>query len=255
MIKIIHISDLHVGHHLEAIPAAFHEACALIKPDLFLISGDLTQRAKSWQFKALAEFLARLHAPYLIIPGNHDIPFFNAIARLLWPFKQYKRYVSPELEVSFSHADCRILGLNSVNPYEIKNGRLSASSLAKMKAFFRPEGQQLNILFFHHNFHYFEGMHNPLTNAEEFIDYLKQSPIHIVCTGHLHYANITLIEKNNRDNAMILHAGSLSCVRTRDKFNSFYVISNEHLTCEVDRYVFDKVQFIPQEKFAVEFAK
>ncbi|MDX1838598.1 metallophosphoesterase family protein [Legionella taurinensis] len=255
MIKIIHISDLHFGRHIETIPEAFHEACALIQPDLLIISGDLTQRARSWQFKALAGFLARLRAPYLVVPGNHDIPLFNSVARLFWPFKQYRRSVSPELEVSFSNAECRILGLNSVAPYELKDGRLSRKSMAKMKAFFQESDHRLNILFFHHNFHYFEGMHNPLINTQEFIDYLKQSPIDIVCTGHLHFANITLIEKNNQDNAMILHAGSLSCVRTQDKFNSFYVINQEGLACGVDKYVFNKGQFIPQEKFNIEFSR
>jgi 3',5'-cyclic AMP phosphodiesterase CpdA len=225
----------------------FLKDLGLLKPDLILISGDLTQRATEQQYKQMQDFLKKLSQPCLIVPGNHDIPLFNLISRLFQPFKRYKRYISSELETYYSNKEVNILGLNSVNRYKIKDGRLSKATLNRIKTHFSASSGQLNILFFHHNLNYFSGMHHPLNNAEEFIRYLKESPVHIVCTGHLHYANIKIISKNQYEQFALVHAGSLFCQRSKDKMNSFYVIDTNKLNCIIDRRVFADGCFKSQE--------
>lgn len=78
---IAHISDLHFGTEdtnvAEALVKKLHED----KPALVIISGDLTQRARTNQFKAAKEYLNKLPKPYLVIPGNHDIPLFDIFRR------------------------------------------------------------------------------------------------------------------------------------------------------------------------------
>ncbi|WP_298623345.1 metallophosphoesterase [uncultured Legionella sp.] len=252
--RIIHISDLHFGMHKPALIDPFLEELVLLKPELIIISGDLTQRARKEQYQQLSAFLQQLIAPLLIVPGNHDIPLDNPFVRFLHPFKRFKEYVSPELGASYNDAEVNILGVNSATPYKLKDGTLSNKTLNRIKNHFSADSRQLNILFFHHNLKYFSGMHHPLSNAEEFLDYLKISPIHIVCTGHLHYSNLKLIRKKQNTHCALLHAGSLFCSRTRDGKNSFYFINTEQLRCSIERRVFVNNSFASEHIYSLDFS-
>ncbi|MDR3503649.1 MAG: metallophosphoesterase [Legionella sp.] len=252
--RIVHISDLHFGMHNPHIIEPFLEDLALLKPEIVIISGDLTQRARTEQFQQLSEFLQRLTVPQLIVPGNHDIPLDNPLMRFYHPFKRFKTYVSSNLEVSYENDEVNILGVNSATPYKVKDGVLSAKTLTRINNHFSTNPTQLNILFFHHNLKYFSGMHHPLSNATEFLEYLKESPIHMVCTGHLHYSNLKLIAKKQGAPCALLHAGSLCCQRTRDENNSFYFIDTEQLRCFINRRIYVNSAFSSAERYSVDFA-
>ncbi len=252
--KIIQISDLHFGMNQTEIIEYFLEDLASIKPDVIIISGDLTQRATEEHYQLFQKFLKLLPvAQVLIVPGNHDIPMYNPIERLLYPFSRYKEFVSPQLESSYMNKEVNILGVNSATPYKVKDGRLGERTIKRIKNHFSATDNQLNILFFHHNLNYFSGMHHPLNNAEEFIEYLKESPIHIVCTGHLHYATLKLITKNHQGQCAILHAGSLLCERTKDGKNSYYLIESDQLKCKIEWRVFENNAFSSHQTHEVNF--
>ena len=78
MRRILHLSDVHFGPHHD--PAAAEAALALAagrRPDLVVLSGDLTQRAKPRQFAEARRWVDRIAAhglPTLTVPGNHDVP-------------------------------------------------------------------------------------------------------------------------------------------------------------------------------------
>lgn len=251
--RLAHISDLHFGMHHPDIIEAFIDDLTLLKPELIIISGDLTQRAKANQFQQLSEFLTRIKVPKLIVPGNHDIPLDNPLMRFFYPFKRYKTYISSELEASYENDEVNILGVNSATPYKVKDGVLSDETLSRITNHFSNKDTQLNILFFHHNLKYFSGMHHPLNNAEEFLEYLKESPIHLVCTGHLHYSNLHLIDKRQGATCVLLHAGSLSCQRTKDKNNSYYFIDTIQLQCFIQRRIYVNNVFSSAEGHALDF--
>jgi 3',5'-cyclic AMP phosphodiesterase CpdA len=50
-----------------------------LRPDIVVVSGDFTQRARSSQFRAARTFLDLLPQPQLIVPGNHDVPLHNVL--------------------------------------------------------------------------------------------------------------------------------------------------------------------------------
>ncbi|WP_338033753.1 metallophosphoesterase family protein [Legionella antarctica] len=233
---------------------AFLEDIALSKPDLIIISGDLTQRARTKEYQQLSKFLNYFTMPLLIVPGNHDIPLYNPFKRFLHPFKNYIQYVSSQLEASFSTEEVNILGVNSATPFKIKDGNLSDEAIAQIKNHFSNTPNQLNILFFHHNLQYFLGLHQPLNNTAEFLTYLKESPIHIVCTGHLHYATLKLINKNRGEQCALLHAGSTFCPRTHDGKNSYYSMNVNQLRCSIDWRVFHNKAFKSDQIYDLDFS-
>jgi len=85
-----------------------------LSPDLVVVSGDLTQRARRSQFLQAAAFLTSLAPPVLVVPGNHDVPMFNIPARLLSPFDGYRQYIAEDLEPVFEDSELLVVGLNSV---------------------------------------------------------------------------------------------------------------------------------------------
>lgn len=256
--KIVHISDLHFGMNHAHLIEAFCKDMEYINPAIIIISGDLTQRAKTYQFQLLQQFLKQLPGTILLVPGNHDIPL-NAFRRFLYPFNKYQQFIGDLYPPTYHNNAIRIIGVNSANPFYLKNGKLSSQTLNRVKDFFSSSSSELNILFFHHNFDNIHKLHNPLENEEEFFEYLKSSNIHIVCTGHLHHAHIGLIEKNNQYSSLILHAGSLCCTRSKDGLNSYYVINQNNFNCEIEWRVFNETQFelqsISQIDFSIKHAK
>ncbi|TAL59650.1 MAG: metallophosphoesterase, partial [Legionella sp.] len=122
--RIIQISDLHFGMHEQAIIDPFLQDLRQLQPERVIISGDVTQRALPGQYLLFQDFLKQL-PPALVVPGNHDIPLYDFYERLINPFKNYRRYVSPELEAHFINDKINILGVNSVTPYKLKDGLLS----------------------------------------------------------------------------------------------------------------------------------
>ena len=57
MRRIVHLSDVHFGRTDPAIVTAVLQAVRELDPHLVAISGDLTQRARSWQFREARAFL------------------------------------------------------------------------------------------------------------------------------------------------------------------------------------------------------
>lgn len=253
--KIIHISDLHFGMHCAKIVDAFYKDIITINPDIIIISGDVTQRAKTPQYQAFQTFTQQLPGTVLCVPGNHDIPLHNVLSRLFSPFKQYNHYVGNVFANNFENDFLRILGVNSVDPYQVKNGKLSQRTLQNIEHHFLKDDKRLNLLFFHHNFDYIDGMHHPLKNDDDFLIYLKNSPLHIVCTGHLHFSHIGLIKKDNQHSCLVLHAGSLLCERTRDGLNSYYLIEENNLQCSIQLRVYKKLGFEIQSTGSIDFSK
>src|SRR5687768_13580306 len=94
---IAHLSDLHFGTEDPVVAVALlHEldGTSMPVPTLVAVSGDLTQRATDTQFHACREFLDMLPGPFLVVPGNHDVPMFDVISRFFHPFRRYRRHIN-----------------------------------------------------------------------------------------------------------------------------------------------------------------
>ena len=125
MRTLAHISDLHFGTEIPAAVNGILAALAEIRPNLVVVSGDFTQRARDWQFAEAQRFLDQIQAPKLIVPGNHDIPLFNIWDRFFNPTERYRRFISPDLAPIFQDGEMIVLGINTARSLTRKNGRVS----------------------------------------------------------------------------------------------------------------------------------
>ncbi len=128
MPRILHLSDLHFGAHDERLVAAVEERVHEDKPDLVVVSGDFTQRARTEQFKEACRFLDRLREAgheVLGVPGNHDVPLYDVMRRFLSPLTRYKRYIDDVLCPYHELPGVAVLGVNTARSLTFKDGRIS----------------------------------------------------------------------------------------------------------------------------------
>src|SRR5438309_1078181 len=133
MTPIAHLSDVHFGAHDPAIVAALEELLPQLKPDLVVVSGDFTQRARVEQYRLACEFLDRLERAGLTVlgvPGNHDIPLYDIARRFARPLHRYQRHIDNELCPWFENDQIAVLGINTARSLTFKDGRISHEQMA-----------------------------------------------------------------------------------------------------------------------------
>ena len=91
MTRLFHISDLHFGLEDPVALAWFADCVRREAPDAVLITGDLTMRARSHEFAAACDWIAALDVPVTVEVGNHDLPYFNPVARFFRPYARIRR--------------------------------------------------------------------------------------------------------------------------------------------------------------------
>src|SRR5688572_2958866 len=129
MTTIVHISDTHFGTEIPVVVSAIERAIRQIEPDIVILSGDITQRARKSQFQAAAAFLSGLPAKAkLVIPGNHDIPLYNLFARFIAPYHNYRQVFGPR-ESIWRNNDLCIISFDATSPFRHTRGQLSRQSV------------------------------------------------------------------------------------------------------------------------------
>jgi len=150
MSVLLQISDTHFGTEQPHVVEALVALAAEQRPDVVVLSGDITQRARPVQFRAAKAFVDRLAAPVLAIPGNHDIALFDLWARLTRPYARYATAFGTELEPVHSVQDLLVVGVNTTRAWRHKNGEVSTAQIdrvAKLLAAASP--QQLRVVVVH----------------------------------------------------------------------------------------------------------
>mgnify|MGYP005864678259 CR=1 FL=1 len=113
MRRIAHLSDLHFGATDPAVVEALAAELAADRPDLVLISGDLTMRARRREFREARRFIERLPGPVLAVPGNHDVSPFRLVERFLDPFATWRRELGHATEWLWQDAELAVVGVNT----------------------------------------------------------------------------------------------------------------------------------------------
>lgn len=197
MRRIVHLSDLHFGRADCRLEAPLLAAIGDLAPDLVVVSGDLTQRARHSQFAAARAFLDRLPAPVLSVPGNHDTPLDNLLVRFLAPFGRYRQHIATELEPLHRDAEMIVAGVNSVNRFAWQQGRIGRGRLARLSARLSgPPGagqtapdDPLRVAVLHHPLEQSPDSHKRLMRgAGETLRALSDCGADLVLSGHLHLA-------------------------------------------------------------------
>jgi 3',5'-cyclic AMP phosphodiesterase CpdA len=151
MTTLLHVSDTHFGTERAHVAHDLLRLARELRPDLLVVSGDITQRARARQFTAARAFVDALGAPHsLVIPGNHDIPLFDLAARIGWPYRGYIRAFGDALEPAHESDELLVLCLNNTRPARHKHGEVSREQVERVAQRLRRAGRaQLRIVVTH----------------------------------------------------------------------------------------------------------
>jgi len=225
MKRIVHISDLHFGREDPAMVECLVEKIGDLGPDLVVVSGDLTQRARSGQFMRARDFLGRLPGPQLVVPGNHDVPLYNLIDRFAQPLENFKRFITNDLSPLFTDDEIAVAGVNTTRSLTVKGGRVTPARAAVLRRQLDGiDGAVLKIVVTHHPFEAAEG----LGSAREAMAVFADCGADLFLSGHLHVSGVTSsthkFELDGGRSVLLVSAGTAVSVRERGEANSFNVI-------------------------------
>jgi 3',5'-cyclic AMP phosphodiesterase CpdA len=192
-IRLLHISDLHVGT-AEA-PKVERSLAALIEraaPELVVASGDLTHRGRPEQHAAAAAFLRALGPPVLAIPGNHDIPY-TFPARFTRTFAEFERHWQTTEPVHTSPT-LYVVGLNSVRPWRHQSGGIREEQLRRTSELFAqaPAGA-LRVAVLHHHLigAPWRSRKKPVSRRSHVLASLVDAGAELILAGHIHQGAVS----------------------------------------------------------------
>jgi 3',5'-cyclic AMP phosphodiesterase CpdA len=190
-VRIAHLSDIHFGGELvEAVEAAVREV-TVFGPTLTVVTGDLTLNGQPSEFRAAARWLARLPAPRIVTPGNHDTPYWNLLLRSLTPFDRYRRYIGRAEAAAFDAPDLAARSLNSARGAQPRlNWSRGAISMRRLReiAWREESPAPLRVFACHHPLLYLEGapVEGGVRCGPEAVAALVSAGVDLVLSGHVH---------------------------------------------------------------------
>ncbi len=230
MRTLVHLSDLHFGRTDPLVLEPLLATIAAIAPDVVVVSGDLTQRARSAEFRAARDFLARIAAPMIVVPGNHDVPLYRVWERFLSPLGKFTRYFGRDLEPSFVDAEIAVIGINTARSLTFKDGRINDEQMTAIHRLLDPLDERVvKIVVTHHPFDLPDdtGEVRLVGRASEAMEVFARCGVDLLLAGHFHTSQAGDTSKRHEIasySALVVQAGTATSTRGRGEENSFNVL-------------------------------
>lgn len=191
---ILHLSDTHFGTERPAVAQALMRLTERERPDIAVLSGDITQRARRAQFAAASQFVRALGVPVVItLPGNHDIPLDNVLVRLFRPYARYREVFDGPLSRVYCGPSEFIVALNTTRWYRHVNGTVSGRQLQWSCDELRdaPPGR-LKLVAMHHPVYVPRPSeeHNLLRGYREAVAQWAAAGADLILGGHIHLPSV-----------------------------------------------------------------
>jgi hypothetical protein len=119
-LRLVHLSDIHFGgEHRDAVGATA-AWIARTRPDLAIITGDVTRDGSETEFLAARRWIRSLAVDSLVVPGNHDTPYFSLMKRLFAPWKRYERHFGPLPSTPLRRAGLAVASINTARGVQLR---------------------------------------------------------------------------------------------------------------------------------------
>ena len=258
MTSIFHVSDLHFGW--PAVPEqidAIERIIADAKFDVVVISGDLSQRARSGEFQRAAAFIrdAKKVSRVITIPGNHDVKWWRAplgFGHKPDVYANYRRFIDKNLEPVLHAPGVTFVGINTAHGVTLRTltwnlrdisiiGDIHKGQLDKAKEIFEKSApRDARVIVMHHNPVRGElSQRHGLKNTQKILGAFAEMGVDLVCCGHDHQESVHYIE-HTRKGTVISTAGTISNRSRGGRPSSVNVIEIGTTTIDVTTHVWSK---------------
>jgi 3',5'-cyclic AMP phosphodiesterase CpdA len=263
MPRLVHLSDLHFGAHDERLVSTVERRVDELNPDLVVISGDFTQRARTEQFRDACQFLERLqHSGHEVlgVPGNHDVPLYDVLRRFLSPLARYRRFIDESLCPFVQLPGIAVLGINTARSLTFKDGRINQDQVAFIRdTFRRTPRDSFRILVTHHPL-FALPVGDEITPAigrqELALDAVQDAGVDMLLAGHNHHASSHSASDlvTRAGGALVVQAGTATSTRVRDQEQSFNTIdvADAHVTITVNAWTGGDFVALDAQRYAWE---
>jgi len=260
MTTVFHVSDLHFGwpavpEQIDAIEQIIHDS----KFDVVVISGDLTQRARSGEFQRAAAFIrdARKVSRVIAVPGNHDVKWWRAplgFGDKSKVYENYRRFIDKNLEPELHVPGATFVGINTAHGVTRRTLTWNLRDLSIIGDIHKHQLDQASELFakapptdarvivMHHNPVRGElSQRHGLKNTQKILGAFAEMGVDLVCCGHDHQESVHYIE-HTRKGTVISTAGTVSNRSRGGRPSSVNVIDVGRATIDVTTHVWSKEQ-------------
>jgi 3',5'-cyclic AMP phosphodiesterase CpdA len=256
MARLIHLSDLHFGAHDERLVQAVESQVDAIRPDLVVISGDFTQRARTEQFEQACQFLERLRQrghEVLAVPGNHDVPLYDVLRRFLSPLARYRRFIDDSLCPFVELTGVAVLGINTARSLTFKDGRINQDQVAFIRdTFARTPSEIFRILVTHHPLFALpvgDEIEAAIGRQRLALDAVEEAGVDLLLAGHTHHAASQdasdLVTRSG--GVLVVQAGTATSTRVREQEQSFNTIDIGEQSVTVTIHAWNGERFEPAD--------
>ncbi|KAF0096400.1 MAG: 3' 5'-cyclic-nucleotide phosphodiesterase [Puniceicoccaceae bacterium 5H] len=257
MTTLAHISDLHFGTTLPELLEALRADLNRQKPDILVISGDFTQRAKKEEFLQAKAFIESLPQPQLLVPGNHDLPHWNLLERFVKPLKRYRRYLTDELFPFVEAENCAVLGLNTARAggfyADWSKGRISDRQIGIVERSFAdvPAGK-MKIVVTHHPFLVpdIAKDRGVIGNAHDALHAFAEIGVDLLLSGHLHlgFTGHALTQHQIVERILVIQAATATSTRLKSEPNAYNWITIDGNEIRLRKRVWRGQQYCEDEE-------
>lgn len=242
MRTLLHLSDLHFGRIDASLLDPLYAFARELAPDLVVVSGDLTQRARTTQFEHARHFLDTLPQPQIVVPGNHDVPLHDVISRFARPLEKFRRIITKDVQPTYVDEEIGVIGIDTSRSLTFKGGRINKRQIESVfAAFDAMHAGLVKIVVSHHPF--------DLPDATDTSDLVGRAPlamkafarsgVDLLLAGHLHTSQVgNTAARYPAENyaALVVQAGTATSTRGRGESNSFNVIRIDSPCIDIERF-------------------
>jgi 3',5'-cyclic AMP phosphodiesterase CpdA len=245
---LLQVSDAHFGAEIPAVRDALRQLALDERPDIVVWTGDLTQRARRAQFAAARRFADSLPgAQTVAMPGNHDIPLYNLVQRLLRPYAGYRQAFGVELEPEVEREDLLLLLVKTTRRWRHERGQLSAAQVERVaQRLRRAAPRQLRVVATHQPLHVAEACDRAhrLRCPPESLRVWAEAGLDLLLGGHTHRPRCDRVEVGART-VWVVQAGTSISHRVRGGLpNSVNLLRHDAAAqpghCSVEQWDFDE---------------
>jgi 3',5'-cyclic AMP phosphodiesterase CpdA len=256
---LVQLSDLHFGAINARTLAPLRDKVRALAPNLVIVSGDLTQRAKPHQFEEARAWLDTLPTPQVVVPGNHDVPLYNVAYRFLAPLRRYRRHFSRELEPSYVDEEIAVMGVSTARSLVFKGGRINEAQIERVReTFCKLPDTMTKIVVTHHPFDLpddWQDQSQVAGRAAKALRQLSNCGADVYVSGHLHKAHSGELASPLELPGLaplFVAAGTSTSTRGRGEKNAFNVLHVDRDAIAIELFEWDdaRADFAPASRKA-----
>jgi 3',5'-cyclic AMP phosphodiesterase CpdA len=245
---LLQISDPHFGTERPPVVAALRALARELDPAVIVLSGDITQRARRRQFAAARAFVDSLEpkVPPLVVPGNHDIPLFDVVTRIVDPYREHRRAFGDDLEPEHESPKLLVLCVNTTRARRHKDGEVSTAQIERVAGRLTAAApEQLRAVVVHQPVAALRAAdeHNVLHGAPAAIRRWAHAGADLILGGHIHLPYVLPLHERMslRRRVWAVQAGTAVSTRVRHEAgNSVNLVRYESGTAAASRTTIER---------------